>query len=1494
MGRLRQFLGVRERKGSENAQPSRPHSVGAQSVGPQAQPGNTNDTVARSLDLKGIWKEAYDKLQNEEPRLIEAFEKDLQQCSSNHHQGPASLSDIVQDKISNIERSRWKVTVAGKEVTVRDEVLRIVNAIVSVKESITTAVTTEPHAALAWAGILLVLNPLARALTQDDNAVQGLEKVCGIMIRYAVVETTHISVSAAKTDDAVETLICSVKANIVSLYAEILRYQIRIVHQFSQPTLARFLKALGVSGDWGQNLVSILEIDNALIKDLAVLDSQLLTRIKGVMEAGFAVSHAMLTKVLDETKAAKQRSLIDALPFVGDAVFDSYEDRDKARCLAGTQVNALQQIQAWVDDVRAPPIFWLNGQAGTGKSTISRTVAHEGFSGRRCGDKSPLSSDTHFAASFFFNYRQPARRNARRLFTTLSRSLANVLPDIQGHLSEAIQRYPDVATANPTSQWNHLIMGPLTKLDTEIAAPVRLIIVIDALDECEDLSDLDSIFQLLAQLKNLKTAQIRVFVTSRRVIYLCIHGQGQNNLDAMYARILQSYIIRPGDQPDEREDRVSRFKQVVGSVILFVEPVSVQVLSALTIAERSDVVELLGFFHSILSVPEHDDDGVVEPLHLSLRDYLLSKERCVDDYLWIDQQAQHEYLLQKCLHILSTTLKQNICDLDDPTVSIDDIPKATVDECIPGELRYACLYWVDHLRECKSPVYDNDRVYEFFKDHLLDWFEAIFLLRKGREGTMMIRELLSFILSPSDTRSPRFHAMVSDALRFVLTFRSMLDSAPLQLHSSALFFSPQNSIVRQQFKHRIPKTVELISEPDPHWSPLLQTLGTGRGPVRTVMFSPDEKSVLAASRSIQLWDVATGTLLMRLDFVNEIVQATFSQDGNRIVCIVEDEGIKACDIRSQVLTNIFECPRDQRIFFADFSPDRNLVAISAMAGASEDCTTSVLDLETCTPLHVFHHLKSTRFIKFSLDGRLVGYSTDKVINIIEVSSGRLTSVAEPLSSVIAFASDGRVISGSLERLWDPTEGQYVQTLLPTSSRVALSGNKEVLAVRAQSRKLCLWDTSTGARLATAEIDSFDRRPVLSPDGRYFTQISGRPTTSARSKSMESRTQVWDTKTRALVQTLEENSHGVSAAAFSPNGTLMVSGSHGSVVRVWDLSTKSAPHSPQRHGSRITSALLSADGRRLATVSDNLGGIKIWNMVTGTFEQTLEEPEDNLVEVPSSYQHLPVAFSRDGKLFASRCKTGSAQKFLIWDVPTGSLVQVANYEYWYARSMTFFGENTLLAFVSPQGPSVLTIATGKRDDIGCDVSHIGSIAVSPIGEILALGSLSGLITILKMDTQTPIMTFNCTEGYHALAISPDGRLLVSASHSALVVWDLHTGDEIGRRKFDGYHHVSRPFIDSYPHASPLSFSDDGQTIHTPKGQFELSRFCSLGFVPSTTEPTRELFVDGDKVYYGTMVVLILPEEYLVPRAAAAHDGTLAMCHESGRVTIIKFKPPQERM
>ena len=154
----------------------------------------------------------------------------------------------------------------------------------------------------------------------------------------------------------------------------------------------------------------------------------------------------------------------------------------------------------WSDDSDSKCIFWLNGMAGTSKSTISRTVA------------SHLDEKKRLAASFFFSRDQEQISHANMFFTTIAAQLADRLPMLRPSISKAIKDDPDIVKKSLREQWQKLILEPLKNAP---AQSIQLVIIIDALDECECKEDIQLILLLLAQAKQLETIRLRIFVTSR-------------------------------------------------------------------------------------------------------------------------------------------------------------------------------------------------------------------------------------------------------------------------------------------------------------------------------------------------------------------------------------------------------------------------------------------------------------------------------------------------------------------------------------------------------------------------------------------------------------------------------------------------------------------------------------------------------------------------------------------------------------------------------------------------------------------------------------------------------------------------------------------------------------------------------------------------------------------------------------------------------------------
>jgi hypothetical protein len=60
-----------------------------------------------------------------------------------------------------------------------------------------------------------------------------------------------------------------------------------------------------------------------------------------------------------------------------EAAFDAIGRDHDPYCLPGTRTELLQNIHGWLSNNSATHLYWLSGWAGTGKSTITRTIAQE-------------------------------------------------------------------------------------------------------------------------------------------------------------------------------------------------------------------------------------------------------------------------------------------------------------------------------------------------------------------------------------------------------------------------------------------------------------------------------------------------------------------------------------------------------------------------------------------------------------------------------------------------------------------------------------------------------------------------------------------------------------------------------------------------------------------------------------------------------------------------------------------------------------------------------------------------------------------------------------------------------------------------------------------------------------------------------------------------------------------------------------------------------------
>ena len=90
-----------------------------------------------------------------------------------------------------------------------------------------------------------------------------------------------------------------------------------------------------------------------------------------------------------------------------------YRHGDHKGCLKGTHGAALDEIELWTRDFNRAPVYWLNGLAGNGKSTIAQTIAERVFASGQLG------------GSFFCSWEFEDCRNLQLIFPTLAVQLAH-------------------------------------------------------------------------------------------------------------------------------------------------------------------------------------------------------------------------------------------------------------------------------------------------------------------------------------------------------------------------------------------------------------------------------------------------------------------------------------------------------------------------------------------------------------------------------------------------------------------------------------------------------------------------------------------------------------------------------------------------------------------------------------------------------------------------------------------------------------------------------------------------------------------------------------------------------------------------------------------------------------------------------------------------------------------------------------------------------------
>ena len=276
--------------------------------------------------------------------------------------------------------------------------------------------------------------------------------------------------------------------------------------------------------------------------------------------------------------------------------------------------------------------------------------------------------------------------------------------------------------------------------------------------------------------------------------------------------------------------------------------------------------------------------------------------------------------------------------------------------------------------------------------------------------------------------------------------------------------------------------------------------------------------------------------------------------------------------------------------------------------------------------------------------------------------------------------------------------------------------------------------------------------AFSPDGTILASGSGDGTVK-----------LWDVATRTNTATLEDNPYGVESVAFSSDGTTLATASLYS-IKLWDVATRT--NTATLEGEYFESVAFSPDGTTLATASWD--GIRLWNVATHTSTAILEETPYGGVE--------SVAFSPDGTTLASR---GGERRLFdgeikLWDVATGNAAILEGHTR-NVSSVAFSPDGTTLASGS-KDKTVKLWDVATRTNTATLEGHtraVTSVGFSPDGATIVSGSDDGTVKLWDVATRTNTATLKGhTDEVTSVAFSPDGTIVASGSEDETIkLWDV---------------------------------------------------------------------------------------------------------------------------